>query len=109
MKPGSVTRSTLIPLSLVLVVCKAVWHQSATDKQVEFNTLAVASISNKMDQLLEMKTDIAVIRTKVQAMERPVYHTNQNVKALQREVSLLSPGLYAPLYSVPLTMSTYKR
>lgn len=100
-----INRTSVISVGLLLTVCGFVWKSAQTDKQVDFNTGAIVAINVKLDQILAMRTDIEVIRTKVQAMERPVYHTRYDVRHLRREVAQLNQGALVPYFRGPLTMS----
>lgn len=105
MKRTEINRTSVISIGLVLTICAFVWKQAQTDQQVDFNSEAIVAINTKLDQILAMRTDIEVIKTKVQAMERPIYHTRYDVRHLRREVAQLNQGALVPYFKGPLTMS----
>lgn len=105
MKPTTVENLKVGLVVAVAGIGGGAWHYSGVVKQLEFNTRSVVEINSKLDQLLGMKTDIEVIRTKVQQMERPVIRTSRDVRSLRSEVAALTPGLFSPYYKIPLTMT----
>lgn len=105
MKHTEINRTSVISVGLALSIGALVWKAAQSDKQVELNTTAIQAITVSLAQIASMKTDIAVIRTKVEAMERPVYHTRYDVRHLRREVAQLNQGALVPYFKGPLTMS----
>lgn len=115
MKQVAISRQTKITISLAIFICTLAVRTSerlddqdaerrVQQKQVDFNTAAIVVINSKLDRLLEMKTDIEVIRTKVQAMERPVYHTDAGVNSPKKQANEFRLG---PLYANPFNRGPY--
>lgn len=106
------SRSTLVPIGVVITLCGMSWKLSsrmtALEERERYGSQTITAIDAKVDRLLEMKTDIEVMRAKIQAMERPIMHTHSDVQSLRREVALINMGPLGPYYRGPLTMSGLK-
>lgn len=108
MKRPSISRSTPIHLGLALSLLGATWKLSSRMTSLEdrghFDGQRIAALETEQRTLIEMKTDIAVIREKVERIERPIYHTHADVQSLRKEVAQLNFGPLTPFYHGPLSV-----
>jgi hypothetical protein len=98
-----ISKQTPMTVGLMLTVCGLVWKAALKDKQVDVNTASIVAINGKLDQILEMKTDIAVIKHDVAALQKPVRYTRRDVKEIRKDVALKSLAPIVPFYIGPLT------
>lgn len=68
-KLRSITESTLVPLGVVCVLLTAAFYVGGAYFQQDANAKAIVELKAKQDAMASMATDIAVIRTKVEAIE----------------------------------------
>lgn len=66
----ALTESTLIPLSLVVGIVSIVWVAGHVSFQAEANAKAIDDLQRRQDSISQIQTDIAVIKTKVEAIEK---------------------------------------
>jgi septal ring factor EnvC (AmiA/AmiB activator) len=110
---NSLTEKTWVPISVAVIaalaLAKVAWVASERSKQMDQNTASIAlmraEFGGKLDALLEMKTDIAVIKRDVAALQTPVKYTRRDVKALRKEIAQINVGPVAAFQTGPLTMS----
>jgi hypothetical protein len=103
-RPAAISKQTPVTIGLMLTVCGLIWHAATKAKQVDFNTQAIKTIGDKLDSLLEMKTDIAVIKRDVAALQMPVKYTRRDVKKIKKDVASLNTAPIGPFFMGPLTM-----
>lgn len=66
----SITESTLIPLSLVITILGGAGFITYLYFQTNANAEAIKIVAGKVDAVMEIKVDIGIIKTKVEAIER---------------------------------------
>jgi hypothetical protein len=107
MKRSEISKTTLVPLGLVMALCGVTWKLSSRITSIEdgmqFHEREIASMTQEIKTLVAMKTDVAVIREKVERLERPVYHTQQDVRSLRQQVETR----LGPRYAHPFNQGPY--
>ena len=68
-QPSRITERTLIPISLVISILGGVGWLTKIYFETEAHGQSIVKLEQKADQILQMREDIAVIRTKVEALE----------------------------------------
>jgi outer membrane murein-binding lipoprotein Lpp len=81
------SEKTPIALGLVFSIAGGAFWLSAVNSKVDMLTDSVSELRSDIKELAQqtapMRTDIEVIRTKVQLMEKPVFHTHEDVKHIR--------------------------
>jgi ADP-dependent phosphofructokinase/glucokinase len=96
-----ITKASYISVGLAITMVGVTWKLSETNKQVEFNTAAIQSISGKLDRILELKTDIEVIKSQVTDLKKPLINTQFNVKRVNARLNKIA----GPVRSTSLDLS----
>jgi uncharacterized protein Yka (UPF0111/DUF47 family) len=78
MTTREITDKTLMPISLIITICGAVYWLSAMNTRVEAASKQIDKLEHIADEIQEMKADLKIIRAELgQMRRRPI---DQNTK-----------------------------
>lgn len=90
---NKVSEKTFIPIGLaVLTIGGGAFWLSALFSQVQFMKDDMTEMRADIRVLAGMKTDIEVIKSKVEHMESPVFHTRYDVKRVKQVIEAQNAG-----------------
>jgi outer membrane murein-binding lipoprotein Lpp len=97
----TITENTLIPISLVITVAGGASWLAAIKAKVDETTTSVLKMESKIDTLAQMRTDIEVIKTKVERMEQPIRNASVDASMIKRTLQFTGPIVPARFMSCP--------
>lgn len=81
-----ITEKSVVSIGLLITLLGVAFQYSADHKQIQFNSAAIAKIDANLAAIVEMKTDIAVIKSRVEKMDGRSKWTRNAVKSVRNSI-----------------------